>query len=58
MLEPWHDGTTIFSPFTNQAFFSSLPLSVFPSPSVNIPRLPSGYEVEIHDKFCLHNQNT
>jgi len=38
-----------FSPYTNQAFFSSLSLSAFSSPS-DIPCLPSGHEVEIQDK--------
>ena len=42
--------------FTNQAFHFSLPLSASSSPSDNIPRSPSGNEVEIHDELRPHNQ--
>jgi hypothetical protein len=51
-----HDGTTIFFPSTNQALFTSLPLSAFSSPSDNIPCSMSGHKVKIHDELCTHNQ--
>jgi len=49
--EHCHDEATIFFPSTNQAFFTSLPLSAFSSPPDNIPCSPSGHEVEIHDEL-------
>jgi hypothetical protein len=42
-------------PTTDQAFFSSLPLSAFSSPPDNIPCSPSGHEVEIHDELRPRN---
>jgi len=42
-------------PTTDQAFFSSLRLSAFSSPSDNIPCSPFGHEVEIHDELRPHN---
>ena len=51
-----HVGTTIFSSPTNQALFSSLPLSAFSSPPDNIPCSPSGHKVEIRNELHPHNQ--
>ena len=57
-LEHCHDGATIYFPSTNQAFFSSLPLSDFSSHADNIPCSPSGHEVEVYDELHPYNKKT
>jgi len=57
-LGHWHDGATIYFPSTNQAFFSSLPLSDFSTPADNIPCSPSGHKVEVYDEWHPYNQKT